>query len=320
MIAKILVIASLSWSFACLAQTIDFPTHTVKIVSPYTAGGSNDAVARLLAGKLAERWGQPVIVENRPGANAITGSDFVAKAKPDGHTLLTIPAAHVTNPFLQEKMPFDPAKDLSAVSIIGTIPFMLAVNPQIPVNTLADLVSYGRSNPGKLTFASNGAGSGAHLAGELFSQAADIKMLHVPYRGTSAALPDVLSGQVSMIFDAVQPLSPHVRSGKLRALAVTSAQRWVTEPGVPTAVEAGQAGFIADTWIALVTTAGTPAPVAEKIARDVSAILEMPDVKERLQSFGIATVGGTPESARRFVADESTKWGRVIRSANVRLN
>jgi len=298
----------------------EFPTGTVKIVSPYTAGGSNDAVARLLAAKLAQRWGKPVIVENKPGANAITGSDYVAKARPDGHTLLAVPAAHVTNPFLQPKMPFSPLADLTAVSIVGTIPFMLAVNPQVPARTLQELVAQARTEPGKLSFASNGEGSGAHLAGELFAQTAGIRMLHVPYRGSSAALPDVLSGQVSMIFDAIQPLAPHLRTGKLRALAVSSTKRWPTEADVPTAVESGQPAFVAETWIALVTTAGTPAPVTEKIARDVAAVLEMPDVREKLNGFGIAPVGGTPASANRFIADESAKWGKVIRSANIRIN
>lgn len=307
----------------CVVGTVcaqDFPTGTVRIVSPYTAGGSNDAVARMLAGKLAERWGKPVIVENRPGANAITGSDHVAKARPDGHTLLTIPAAHVTNPYLQQKMPFNPLTDLTAVTIVGTIPFMLAVNPQLPVRNVKELVAHARAHPGKLTFASNGAGSGAHLAGELFAQAAEVQMLHVPYRGTSAALPDVLSGQVSMIFDAIQPLAPHLRSGRLRPLAVTGGARWPTEPEVPTAAESGLPSLVAETWIALVTTAGTPSAVAERIARDVTAVLEQPDVRERLNGFGIVPVGGTPAAANRFVADESAKWGRVIKSANIKID
>jgi len=297
-----------------------FPAKPVRIVVPYTPGGSNDTIARLIGGKLSERWGQAVVVENKPGANAMIGSEFVARAAPDGHTLLTIPAAHVTNPYLYSSMSFNPLTDLTGVSLIGTIPMMLAVTTKLEVKNLQELIAWGKANPGKLTFASSGAGSGAHLAGELFAQATDLRLLHVPYKGTSAALPDVTSGQVSMIFDAIQPLAPLVASGRLRALAMTSTKRWASEPNVPTAIEGGLTGFTAGTWIALIATARSPKDALAKVAQDTATVMQIPEVRERLIGFGLEPVGGTPDDTDRFVQAESAKWGRVIRTANIKVD
>jgi tripartite-type tricarboxylate transporter receptor subunit TctC len=303
------------------ASAQEFPTGTVKVVSPYTDGGSNDAVARLLAAKLAQRWGKPVIVENKPGANAITGSDHVAKARPDGHTLLAVPAAYVTNPFLQPKMPFSPLADLTAVSIVDTIPFMLAVNPQVPARTLQELVAQARTEPGETELRLQRRGLWHAPRGRAVR--ADCR-----HSDAARALSRQQSGPAGRaVGTGVDDLRRHPAAGAAPAhrqaagaLAVSSTKRWPTEADVPTAVESGLPAFVAETWIPPVTTAGTLAPVTEKIARDVAAVLEMPDVREKLNGFGIAPVGGTPASANRFIADESAKWGKVIQSANIRIN
>ncbi|NUA26952.1 tripartite tricarboxylate transporter substrate binding protein [Cupriavidus basilensis] len=296
-----------------------YPSKPVRVVVPYTPGGVSDAVTRLVMQKLAERLGQPVVVENRPGANGMIGSDNVAKSAPDGYSLLVVVAAHAINPSLYPKMSYDPVKDLTGVSQIGRIPLLLVSSAQLPPGSVKALVAWGKANPDKMTYASSGNGSGAHLAGELFSQAVGIKMTHVPYKGVSPALPDLFSGQVAMIFDSVQTMMPQVKAGKLKALAITSATRWPAAPDVPTMAEAGYPAVTASSWIGLIAPARTPRRVLAKLSAEMDAVLHQPEVKARLIEYGIDPVGGTPDQFQAFIKEEAGRWGEVVKKGGIHV-
>ncbi|CAG9167668.1 hypothetical protein LMG23992_00873 [Cupriavidus laharis] len=302
-----------------VAQGDNWPSHPVRVVVPYTPGGVSDAVTRLVMQKLSERIGQPVVVENRPGANGMIGSDNVAKSAPDGYSLLVVVAAHAINPSLYPKMSYDPIKDLTGVSLIGRIPLLLVSSAQLPPTNVKELVSWGKAHPDKMTFASSGNGSGAHLAGELFAQAAGVKMTHVPYKGISPALPDLFSGQVAIIFDSVQTMMPQVKAGKVRALAISSPTRWPAAPDVPTMAEAGYPTVTASSWIGLIAPAKTPPAVLAKISAEMDAVLRQPDVRARLIDYGIDPVGGKAEQFQAFIKDESVRWGEVVRKGGVKV-
>jgi tripartite-type tricarboxylate transporter receptor subunit TctC len=302
-----------------IAQGDSWPNRPVRVVVPYTPGGVSDAVTRLVMQKLSERIGQPVVVENRPGANGMIGSDNVAKSAPDGYSLLVVVAAHAINPSLYPRMSYDPIKDLTGVSLIGRIPLLLVSSAQLPPTSVKELVSWGKANPDKMTFASSGNGSGAHLAGELFAQATGVKMVHVPYKGISPALPDLFSGQVAIIFDSVQTMMPQVKAGKLRALAISSPTRWPAAPDVPTMAEAGYPAVTASSWIGLIAPAKTPPAVLAKISAEMDAVLRQPDVRTRLIDYGIDPVGGKAEQFQAFIKEESVRWGEVVKKGGVKV-
>ncbi|AOZ02830.1 MFS transporter [Cupriavidus sp. USMAHM13] len=305
---------------AAAAAQAAYPSKPIRVVVPYTPGGVSDTVTRLVMQKLAERLGQPVVVENRPGANGMIGSDNVAKSSPDGYSLLVVVAAHAINPSLYSHMSYDPVKDLTGVSEIGRIPMLMVSSGQLPPNSVKELVAWGKANPQRLTFASSGNGSGAHLTGELFARAAGVKMTHVPYKGISPALPDLFSGQIAVIFDSVQTMMPQVRAGKVKALAITGPARWPTAPDVPTIAEAGYPAASASSWIGLLAPAKTPRPVLDKLSAEMAAVLKQADVHARLVDYGIEPVGGTPEQFQSFIREEAARWATVVKQADIHLD
>ena len=312
--------ATLGLAFPAAAQD-DYPNRTVRIIVPFAAGGSTDVVARVLAERLGQELKQSFIVENRPGAGGNIGAELVAKSAPDGYTLLMgTTGVLAINKYLYKDMGFDPERDLAPVSYTSLITNILVVNPQVPARTVAELVALAKSKPGALTFASSGAGSSTHLSAELFKTMAGVDILHVPYKGSSQALTDVISGQVTMLFDNAPSSIPFVEQGKLRAVAVTSRKRLPNLPDVPTLDEAGVAGYESLSWSGLVAPAATPRAVIAKLNAAIERILANEDVRKRFASLGVEAVGGPPEAFSRHIRAETEKWGRIVKTANITLN
>jgi len=299
----------------------DYPNRTVRIIVPFAPGGSTDVVARILADKLGTELKQSFVVENRAGAGGNIGADAVAKASPDGYTLLMgTTGVLAINKYLYKEMSFDPERDLVPVSYTSLITNILVVNPQVPARTVSELVALARAKPGSLTFASSGAGSSTHLSAELFKSMAGVDILHVPYKGSSQAITDLMGGQVTMLFDNAPSSIPFVEQGKLRALAVTSTKRLPNLPDVPTLDEAGVKGYESLSWSGIMAPAGTPKRVIDKLNAAIGKILRDPDVKQRFASLGVEPVGGPPEAFSRHIRAESEKWARVVKTANITLN
>ena len=299
----------------------DYPNRTVRIIVPFAPGGSTDVVARILADKLGTDLKQSFVVENRAGAGGNIGADAVAKASPDGYTLLMgTTGVLAINKYLYKEMSFDPERDLVPVSYTSLITNILVVNPQVPAKTVSELVALARAKPGSLTFASSGAGSSTHLSAELFKSMAGVDILHVPYKGSSQAITDLMGGQVTMLFDNAPSSIPFVEQGKLRALAVTSTKRLPNLPDVPTLDEAGVKGYESLSWSGIMAPAGTPKRVIDKLNAAIGKILRDPDVKQRFASLGVEPVGGPPEAFSRHIRAESEKWARVVKTANITLN
>jgi tripartite-type tricarboxylate transporter receptor subunit TctC len=296
-----------------------YPAKLIRVVVPYTPGGVSDTVTRLVMNKLGEQLKISVVVDNQAGANGQIGSAAVARAAPDGYTLLVVVAAHVINPSLYAKMSYSPLQDLRGVSQIGGIPLLMVSSAQLPPTDLKEFVTWAKANPQQATFASSGTGSGAHLAGELFAQTIGVPMMHVPYKGIAPALPDLFSGQISTIFDSVQTMMPQVKAGKLRALAITSPQRWPAAPEVPTIAEAGYPSMTGGSWIGLLAPAKTPNDIVGKLSAEMQKAVDSPDVHAKLLEYGIDPVGGTPEQFDAFMQKDATRWAEVIKKANVRL-
>ena len=301
------------------AQAQAYPSQIVKIVVGYPPGGTTDVVARLVAESLTERLGKTVIVENRPGDSATLATDAVAKAAPDGYTLLMASSAHATLRALFPKVSFDPVDDFAAVSLVAKTPYMMVVPPELPVHTLAELIALAKSKPGGLAYASSGMGTGQHLGGELFKRVAGIDVLHVPYKGSGAITSDLLSGRIQMMFENVAIVLPHLKRGALRALAITSAERSPLAPDVPTLRELGYQQAEVEGWFALLAPAKTPTEIVRQLNDAVDAALQSPSVRERLASLGAVPVGGTPQAATDFVRTERDKWSRVISEANIQV-
>jgi tripartite-type tricarboxylate transporter receptor subunit TctC len=291
----------------------------VRIIVPYAPGGSNDIIARMLAPKLSERIGQPVIVENRAGAGSNIGSEAVARSNPDGTTLLLGSPANAVNVSLYSKMTFDPRKDLARVMLIGTSPNVLVVHPSVQATTLAEFIALGKSTPNGITYASSGSGGAMHLSGELFKMLTGANLVHVPYRGAGPAVADLVGGQVQAMFDNMITALPNIKSGRVRPLGITSKARHPSLASVPTIEEAGVAGYESYVWWGVFAAGGTPADTISRLQRDLSASLKSPDVLERLQSQGIEPVGSTPAEFERFFNAEVEKWGKVVRQAGVKV-
>src|SRR5258706_15514388 len=317
----VIALAALAFATPAFAADDDYPTRTVKIVVPFAPGGSTDVVARILADKLGAELKQTFIVDNRAGASGNIGADAVAKAQADGYTLLMGTTGVLSiNAHLYKDMPFDPARDLAPVAYTSLITNILVVNPGVPARNVAELIALAKGKPGSLTFASSGAGSSTHLSGELFKSLAGVDILHVPYRGSSQALIDLMAGQVTMLFDNAPSSLPFVEQGKLRALAVTSTRRLPDLPDVPTLDEAGIAGYESLSWSGLVAPAATPRAIVAKLNAAIERILKMEDVRRRFAEMGVEPVGGTPEEFAAHIRAESDKWGKLIRSANITIS
>ena len=302
-----------------MAQAQPYPSQLVKIVVGYPAGGTTDVVARLIAEALTERLGRTVIVENRPGASATLATDAVAKATPDGYTLLVASSAHATLRELFPKVSFDPVDSFAPIALMAKTPYILVVPPELPVRTLPELVALAKSKPGELAYASSGMGTGQHLGGELFRRVAGIDILHVPYKGSSAITSDLLSGRIQMMFENVAIMLPQMQRGALRGLAITSPERSPLAADIPTLRELGFAAAEVEGWFALLAPARTPPEIVLQLNAAVNATLRSDAVRERLASLGAVPVGGTPQEAADFIRSEREKWGRVIREANIQV-
>src|SRR6266850_4359867 len=289
-----------------------YPLKTIRVVVPYPPGGASDITARLVAQKMTERFGQAVVVENRPGASGVIGFEAAAKSAPDGYTVLMATAEIAILPHLQ-KMPFDVEKDLAPVSLAVTTPLILVVHPSLPVTTVKELIAVAKARPGQLSFASNGNGSPQHLAAEMLKITMKIDMVHVPYKGAGQVMADLVGGQVQMFFAGMPPAMPHVQSGKLRALAVTTAKRSPAAPEVPTMEEAGVPGFDISNWFAYFVPAGTPPDAIGKLNAEINRALKLQDVKEKLASLGAEVAGGSPEELAKFASAESAKFANLIK-------
>jgi len=303
-----------------LAQT-QYPAKAIRIIVAYTPAGTTDILARDLGKKLTETWSQPVIVDNRPGANGNIGTEFAAKQAADGYTLLMATAGtHGINPGLYPKLPYDAVKDFAPISLVAIVPNIVVVHNSIPAKNIKELITYAKANAGKLSHGSPGIGSTGHLSAELFKLMTGTNMVHVAYKGSAPTLQDLMGGQIQVVIDNIPPYLPQVKAGKIRALAVTSAKRSPAAPQLPTVEEAGVKGYDASTWFGLFAPAGTPDDVIAKLSSETQRILALADVRERLLGLGAQPVGNSPDELARFVQDEMSKWARVIRSANVTLN
>jgi tripartite-type tricarboxylate transporter receptor subunit TctC len=304
---------------AAFAQT--FPSKPVRIVNPFAPGGATDIIARQMAQKLTEAWGQPVIVENKPGASGAIGVEAVARSPADGYTLLiATQTTHAANPALYAKLPYDPEKDFAALTLAGSTPLALMVHPSLNIGSVAELVDYARRNPGKLRYASGGNGSSQHLAGEQLAAMTGTTLLHVPYKGAGPALADLLGGQVDFMFDNLPTALPHVRAGKLRGLAVTTAARSGLAPELPTMAESGVPGFELSTWFAFYAPAATPRDVVEKIATSMRRALTQGDTRDKLTGIGVDVRGSTPEELATFASAERVKWARIVKDSGAKLD
>ena len=302
----------------CGAAAQAYPVKPIRLIVPSTPGGSVDTVARTVGPRLGEKWGQQVIVDNRSGAGGAIAGEMVAKSPPDGYMLLvgTI-ASLATNVSLQKKLPYDPVRDFAPITLLATQNLMLLVHPSLPVKTVKELTALAKKRPGSLSFSSAGNGTGGHLSGELYKMLAGVDLLHVPYKGVTPAMVDIISGQVTMTFASILSGSQQVKAGRLRALAVTGGHRSSAMPELATMVEAGVAGYESATWYGIVAQAGTPADIVNKINAEVVAIVKSPDMNERLSKEGADPVGSSPAAFAKHIQSEIDKWRKVIRAAGI---
>ena len=295
-----------------------YPTRPVRLIVPFTPGAINDLIARLLAARLAESWRQQVVVDNRPGAGTVIGTDLVAKATPDGHTLLLVSAAFAINPTLYAKLPFDPVRDFAPVTLIGAAPFVMVAAPALPVRSVKELVALAKSKPGQLSYASTGIGATAHLVGEMLKTAAGIDLVHIPYKGFAPALTDVIAGQVQVTYGTYSTLAPHMQAGRIRALAVTSAKRSQVAPELPTIAEAGYPNFNATAWWGVAAPARVPAEIVQKLQTDLLAIVRQPEMRERLTREGVDVAGLGPAQFAVFIREEIQRWGAAVKQSGAK--
>jgi tripartite-type tricarboxylate transporter receptor subunit TctC len=312
-----LLLAATAFAPAAFAQGT-YPNKPIRMIVPYAAGGPTDVLARVMAQKLGDSIGQNVIVENKPGASGIPGTDAIAKATPDGYTIgLSTIGPLAVNPSLFPNIPYDTLKDFAPLMVLARSYSMLAVHPSVPANNLRELVALAKANPGKYSYATGGVGTTQHLSGELLSNVAGIKMLHVPYKGEGAAQTDLLGGQVHMMFTSTIVANTHVKAGKLRAIGVASAQRLPSMPDVPTIAET-YPGFEVTAWFAMVAPAGTPEPIVKRLNDSLQAVLKAPEVVKKLEELGAVPAGGPPSDLTALFRTELPKWRDVIRSANIK--
>ena len=309
--------AAVVLALATGAAADDYPNRPVRLIIPFPAGGSNDVVGRLIANQLSIKLGQTVFVDNRGGAGGVIGTEAAANAAPDGYTLAIISIAHAVNPALY-KLKYDPIKSFIPISILATGPNVLAVNPQLPVNSVKELIALAKDKPGQFDYASAGVGSFQHLGGELFKLTAGVNLAHVPYKGGGPAMQDVISGHVKIIFSSLIQTTPFIQSGQLKALGTGGAKRNPVLPDVPTIAEAGVPGYVADNWWGIAAPAGTPAPIVEKLYKAIQTSLKSSDLQAQFEREGAATVEMSSAEFAKYIETEIAKWSRVVKEGNIR--
>ena len=316
---SIIALAMLGTAPAGLAQS--YPAKPIRLVLPYPPGGGSDTIARPLAQKLSEGLGQQVVVENRGGAGGNIGMEAVARSAPDGYTLVfALTAQLAVNPGLYPKLPYDPIRDYAPITLLGSGGYILVVHPSLPVKSVKELVAFAKARPGQIAYSSSGNGSGGHLAEELFNNMSGIRMLHVPYKGGGPALMDMIAGQVQLLFATQLASWPHVQSGRIRALAVSTAKRPASLPNLPTVAEAGVPGFDAGVWYAVLAPAGTSREIVMRLNGEIARVLNQPDYRNLLVNNTIDPIGSPPEELARTIKSEITKWAKVIKDAGVRVD
>ncbi len=301
------------------AQTAAYPVRSIRYIVPTAAGGSSDTLARVIVKNLAESLGQPVVVDNRPGATGNIGAELVAHAAPDGYTLLQAATSHATNPALEAKLPFDPIRDFMPVVLLSEAANLWVASPSLPAKNMRELIALAKSRPGQIKYGSSGIGSSQHLAGELLKSLTSIEIVHIPYKGSPQALIDVLGGRIPLMCSTIAPAMPHVKEGKITALAVTGLRRSSAAPDIPTVNESGLPGYEATAWQGVLAPAGTPRDIVVKLNAEIVRILNRPEVKKQLADQGFDTVGSTPEEFGDFIKVEIAKWAKVIKAAGIRV-
>jgi len=304
-------------SLAATSISAAYPEKPIRLIVPFAPGGGLDITARLIGHKLTEKWGQNVVVDARPGAATIVGTEIAARAVPDGYTLLMVTTTFAINPGLYAKLPYDPVRDFSPVTQLNSQPNIIVVNPSLAARSVKDLIALGKAKPGELTFATPGAGSAPHLSAEMFQRAAGISMIHVPYKGIPPAVTDVVGGRVTMLFTTTISAAPHIKSGKLRAVAITSAARQPAMPDVPTVGET-LPGYRAEAFQGMLAPAGVPKAIVEQLAAEIARIVKLPDIAQRFELDGAAPVGSTPSQFTAFLKSETQKWRKVIQDAGIK--
>jgi tripartite-type tricarboxylate transporter receptor subunit TctC len=322
--ARILQCAALAAVLALIAAgpaAQNYPTKPVRLVVPFPPGGTTDILAREVGQRLSASLGQTVVIDNRPGAGGNIGAELVAKSAPDGYTLLMCTVStHAINPNLYAKLPYDHVADFAPVILVASVPNVLEVTPSLPVNSVADLIKLAKEKPGQINFASSGSGTSIHLSGELFKTMAGVDMTHVPYKGSAPALTDLIGGQVQVMFDNLPSSLPQIKAGKLRAIAVTSAQRAPALPNVPTIAESGLPGFEATSWFGVVAPAGTPPAIVARLNADLNQWLQTPEAREKLLAQGAAAAGGSPEQFAAYIRAETEKWAKVVKASGAKVD
>ncbi|MBX9812201.1 MAG: tripartite tricarboxylate transporter substrate binding protein [Burkholderiales bacterium] len=308
-----------SWPATAFAQT--YPARPIRLIVPFTPGGGNDTIARLIGQKLAAATGQQVIIDNRPGAGGAIGAEAAARSPADGYTLfLAGVATHGINPNLRKKLSYDPVRDFDAVSLIASAPLLVVVHPSLPVQSVKELIALAKAKPGQINYASNGAGGSSHMAVELFRMMTGTRFVHIPYKGLSPALTELLSGEVQLMFSSAVAMLPQVKAGKLRAIAMTGAKRSPAIPDIPTVAEAGVPGYETGSWYGIVAPAGTPKVAIDRLSTDVIAIVHSPDITGRLNDEAIIPVGSTPAEFTAHIKKELARWAQVIRQSGIHLD
>jgi tripartite-type tricarboxylate transporter receptor subunit TctC len=316
--SRLIVLIALGGLTAPVLAQGNYPSRPIRVVSIFPPGGGNDGICRAVAAKMTENMKQQVIVENRPGANGIIGTELVARAVPDGYTITLIPSGHAVNASLYKKLPFDSIRDFTPLSLAGSSPTVLAVHPSLPAKNVRELIALAKARPGQLTYVSAGIGASGHLAGALFETMTDTKMVHIPYKGMSLAVVDLISGQVSMTFGTSLTMVPYVRSGRVRALATTGAVRSPALPDLPTVAEAGVAGYEASLWYGFVGPAKLPPEIAQRLSVEIAAAVNAPDVRERLAVQGVDARASSAEEFGRLMVSDLERWAGVVRRAGVK--
>lgn len=316
---KAFLAAALLFAFSCFAQQ-DYPSHPIRLIVPYPPGGPTDLIGRLVSDLLAKRLAQNVVVDNRGGAATAIGAEIAARSPPDGYTLLvSSETTFAVNPALRSKLPYHPERDFAPISLLTTQPYVLAVNPSLPANSVSQLVAYAKANPGKLSYGSAGTGGGAHLAGEMFKQVAGIDIVHVPYKGNGPAIIDLIGGQIGLMIGSISSLYPHAAAGKLRLLAVASAKRSAAAPEIPTFGEGGVAGYLVNGWNCLVAPRATPQHLIKRLNAEIVAALNQPDVIAGLRKQSIDPAPGTPDQLAAYMKSELARYHALIKAVGLKV-